>query len=348
MGERVERASLLAVGLLAGLVLAEAGLRLRALAIYRDGSDLARLHEVRPPAYDGSCGSGRAQSGLEALIQRSSFPELLYELKPDLDTCFYGAHIQTNAEGLRAETSFARPKPEGTYRIVLLGDSVLFGQGVEVEETLPELLRDRLARRSTRPVEVVNLGVDGYNTVQEAAALRHHGLSYEPDCVAVLYIGNDMELPAFLLQRPAVSDFSESFVLTLLRGRLERLRGGRRPGSFSPLVAAEPGRVPPAYRSMVGEDGYRRALASMVEALAPTGTPLVQLAQYSTLKGRTWRDLVAYQRSLGILVPEFHYPDSPELWLSETNRHFNPAGHRELTAQVIAAFEAAGVCLPPD
>lgn len=221
-----------------------------------------------------------------------------------------------------------------------------FGQGVELDETFGELVRARLAERFARPVEVVNMGVDAYGTVQEAASLISRGLLYEPDCVAVLFISNDMELPAFLLAAPRSTDLSRSFALLFLRGWFGRLRDGRSLDAFSHHALAEPGRAPTAYRPLVGEVAYRRALAEMADALAPSAKRLVQLADYSTRHERRWRSLVQYQRELGIVVPRFELPAGRALWLSEGNRHLNPAGHRELADRVLAAFESNGVCLP--
>jgi hypothetical protein len=70
---------------------------------------------------------------------------------------------QINSLGFR-EPEFAIAKPEGVTRIVLLGDSFVFGIGVNGDETLAAQLSREVARR--HPAlrdEVVNLGIPGDN-----------------------------------------------------------------------------------------------------------------------------------------------------------------------------------------
>jgi lysophospholipase L1-like esterase len=89
----------------------------------------------------------------------------------------------TNAQGLpslgRAEFHYARPKPAGRFRVVVLGGSTVFGRGVPVpSESLPARLSTRL-----QGAEVLNAGVPGYTSGQELVYLATELLSYEPDLV---------------------------------------------------------------------------------------------------------------------------------------------------------------------
>ncbi len=69
-------------------------------------------------------------------------------------------------------------KPEGTFRIVLLGDSRSFGNGVPIEKHFSSLLEGYF-----EDVEVINLGVGGFGVDQELLRLRLEGLRYQPDLV---------------------------------------------------------------------------------------------------------------------------------------------------------------------
>ena len=98
----------------------------------------------------------------------------------------YEIEYRINAQGLRDdETSYE--KPEGTYRIVLLGDSRTFGYGVPIEKHFSRLLEGYF-----RDVEVINMGVSGYGVDQELLYLRSAGLQYAPDLVIayVAHYGN--------------------------------------------------------------------------------------------------------------------------------------------------------------
>ena len=91
-----------------------------------------------------------------------------------------------NADGFRDDDRYARPKPEGVYRIVCLGDSVTYGTGVQVEDTFPERLEERFAAGGLDcRVEVMNCGVYAHNTSQQVAWFEVAARRFEPDLVLV-------------------------------------------------------------------------------------------------------------------------------------------------------------------
>jgi hypothetical protein len=113
-------------------------------------------------------------------------------LAPHYDGWFAGVPARTNALGFRDSREYSLAKPPGTFRILVLGDSVTFGHGALYETTYPFLLEQQL--RAWRPDinwEVWNLGVPGYNTAQELAYLRLVEDQYAPDLVVVGFFSND-------------------------------------------------------------------------------------------------------------------------------------------------------------
>ena len=82
-----------------------------------------------------------------------------------------------NAQGLR-DAEYSYEKPEGRFRIVLLGDSGTFGHGVPIEKHFSYLLEGYWGN-----VEVINMGVGGFGIDQELLLLRKEGLRYGPDLV---------------------------------------------------------------------------------------------------------------------------------------------------------------------
>src|SRR5262249_9193733 len=156
-------------------------LRLGTALFGPSADDLARTAEIVAPPVAGDCRAQRDQATLAALVKPSTATDVVYELKPGLDTCFEKARVRTNAEGVRAAGAYRRPKPTAVFRILLLGDSQAFGWGLDEADTLGAQLAASL--RGAGEVEVVNAGVPGYNAVQESAWLRARGLAYEPDCV---------------------------------------------------------------------------------------------------------------------------------------------------------------------
>ena len=171
------RVALMLFGLALGAVLIETGLRVAGgLRDSKAGgaSELRGLHRFRPDL------------------------PWLFELRPgaegrisEKDSAFY----RINADGLR-DSVHARPKPDGVFRVVVMGDSVSFGYGVEEAEAYPQVLEALLSELVPESrIEVVNLGVGGYNAYNEAKLLEGVGQSYEPDLVLVQFCINDLNDP---------------------------------------------------------------------------------------------------------------------------------------------------------
>lgn len=67
------------------------------------------------------------------------------------------------------------PKPPGQKRILVLGDSSVFGSGVVISQTFSARLEQSLnggSLQPPRPVEVINAGVPAYTTYQSLVILR--------------------------------------------------------------------------------------------------------------------------------------------------------------------------------
>jgi lysophospholipase L1-like esterase len=113
-------------------------------------------------------------------------------LAPGYDGWFAGVPVRINNLGFRDPREYSLEKRPGTFRILVMGDSVTFGHGATFETTYPYLLEQRL--RTWRPDvqwEVWNLGVPGYNTRQELTYLEEVGPRFEPDLVIVGFYPND-------------------------------------------------------------------------------------------------------------------------------------------------------------
>lgn len=99
--------------------------------------------------------------------------------------------------GLR-DTLTVRPKLPNEVRILTTGDSSVYGWGVPDGRTYQELLERRLNQRFPGSrIEVVNLGVPGYSTVQTLRLLEDVGWALEPDLVVVSNIFSDCNIDVF-------------------------------------------------------------------------------------------------------------------------------------------------------
>jgi lysophospholipase L1-like esterase len=101
---------------------------------------------------------------------------------------------------------YSLARTPNTFRIVVLGDSYTFGQGVEKDATFPAQLEKLLnGMGADVKFEVVNLGFCGLNTIVEKQILaeyginpdtwepdpNYRGLAYQPDLVLLEYTLND-------------------------------------------------------------------------------------------------------------------------------------------------------------
>jgi lysophospholipase L1-like esterase len=77
------------------------------------------------------------------------------------------------------------------FKVLGLGDSIMYGVGQRKEDTYLEQAQRILARRSSRPVEVLNLAIPGYNTIQESLVYKELGDQIRPDLVLVHFWQDD-------------------------------------------------------------------------------------------------------------------------------------------------------------
>jgi lysophospholipase L1-like esterase len=118
-------------------------------------------------------------------------PELGWTHRPETTDTYWGMRFRINAQGLRGPER-TRPKPEGTRRVLVLGDSVVFGLGLEDDaDTLPARLERELAG-APGTIECVNAGVCGWSPWQALRWLERGGAAFEPDLVVLGFVLNDL------------------------------------------------------------------------------------------------------------------------------------------------------------
>ncbi len=107
-------------------------------------------------------------------------------------------HVKTNRLGYR-DNEYGYEKPQGIFRILVLGDSQTFGQGVErLEDTWPKKLEVKLnAGMNSKRFEVLNVSGPGWNSDTQLYELFKYGLKFDPDLVLPAYYHNDIPTPLF-------------------------------------------------------------------------------------------------------------------------------------------------------
>jgi hypothetical protein len=187
-------------------------------------SDLQRAHDMKPVPSPSECTEhGAHNATLGAIFRMSDFHDVVFELKPDVNTCAIGGkRVVTNHAGYRDTRDYALEKPKGVFRIVGIGDSYMFGMGVNNDDVYLVAL-GRLLKERGIDAELINTAVPGYNTAQEAAVLERRGMAYHPDLILVGYVGNDMGLPNFLQTSPRFSTLRRSYLVDFVLTRVAQL-----------------------------------------------------------------------------------------------------------------------------
>lgn len=97
----------------------------------------------------------------------------------------------TNSQGFRDRAVYCDTVPDGRTRILLVGDSFAFGQGVDYGDAWPMLLENGL-RSSGRDVEIIKAGVPAYDTRTEVLQMRELVGRFHPDVVMMAFLPNDL------------------------------------------------------------------------------------------------------------------------------------------------------------
>ncbi len=107
-----------------------------------------------------------------------------------------GIEYRHDALGLRDSAS--QSLTSGSFRVLVLGDSNVYGVGVPADETFCARLERRLNDPpSVRPIDVVNAGIPGYNTRDQLALFRRLESAVAPDLVLIGFFVNDLERLGF-------------------------------------------------------------------------------------------------------------------------------------------------------
>jgi lysophospholipase L1-like esterase len=254
----------------------------------------------------------------------------------------------TNARGFRGP-EFEAAKPAGTRRIVFLGDSSTFGEGVRFDDTYPEVAVREL--RGGQPpgaprIEAMNFGVGGYNTEDEARLFEKTVLSFAPDAVVLGYGPNDAEGPLFTFDRTTGA--------IVRRARESKVPEGvadappPREGLFALRLAQLAWQVPHAravtaatvsyYERINAEDsaGWRDSMASLREIISvcadhhiPTVVVLfpvlVDLDDYplADIDERMRTTLAGTSAAVVDLLPLLRSHRTDALWVHPTDQHPN-------------------------
>lgn len=277
-----------------------------------------------------------------------------------------GVPVAFNGFGLRDAERSPLPAP-GTVRVLALGDSVTFGMGVAQDQTFPRQTERLLSAARGAPVEVLNMGMPGYNTLHELAQLRELGLSLQPKVVVVGFLYNDIELSSAQKGEGAVQEQEKSFTreaksavnaswLWLKQHSLFAAWLSPRLGNaLRPLGVKGFGQVGEIKDQYVDSNpNWRRMQEALLEMKRLTAERNIELvvmiipamAKFSdaTYPIKEYHQAVAafcHRNGIKVLdlLPAFWGGDGTQYWISATDGHPNAEGQK-IIAQALAGYLA--------
>ena len=259
-------------------------------------------------------------------------------LQPDLKGRKYvHTSVDSNQFGLR-ERNYEIPKPANIVRVVLLGDSYIFGYGVDAEQRLGVLLEKQLEARQhagAQVVEVLHLGNPSWNLVAECSFLRRQLSLLRPDLVLHVSVSNDLadttgvrgfgSMGRFVPRRPSRGD-------TVIKQAHPRWA----------LDSAARGHLARGLdfesRSRFVESGqHMERLAKAVEAVSGRYEHVFHWGHANTEAAAHLAQRLAPEQT-SWLPPAFH--DDLAVRLSAEDAHWSPQGHEQMARFLFGLIEA--------
>ncbi len=255
----------------------------------------------------------------------------------------YPPNEETSVDGLRDVTRPVETR-EGLRRIVILGDSVTYGHGLEPGEAFPQIL-ERSLRASGRDVDVFNMGLPGWSTRQERLAYERIARRYKPNAVVLAVCLNDLaELQINLAKPPGLllTLFKHSAAVRMALGASRR-----EIGAVEELFNAEgSARVDHAFglffdevkalRAEVAKDG-----ATFSVVLFPFRFQVEPKAPLPSVQARIMAFAAAEKITAFDFLPRAAASTSPtDLFLDYD--HFSKAGHEQVAWWLATLKEVVG------
>ncbi len=264
------------------------------------------------------------------------------------------AEIHKNGLGLRGP-EYREQKPPGTKRVLVLGDSFTFGNGVGDDQAVFSRRLESQLRADGLDVQVLNGGLPGSLTADWVALFDRVQPAFQPDVVLIVFFLRDGTKTAamtdffgpirdeIVARNRASWLYGHSALVRLVRDRFDRLRIS---GDFSQAIRRGYLGTPEQQQEWRNAQANLRALR---ERAARSGAR-IGLVVFPILAGLDessypFADVCAvldgYARREGMpvldLLPAFRGHSSHDLWVSSANQHPNEEGHR-IAAEAIRPF----------
>ncbi|MFT5444526.1 MAG: lysophospholipase L1-like esterase [Myxococcota bacterium] len=292
------------------------------------------------------------------LIARFAWQEPWYERLLD-EQRTNETHTYTRNQWNLRDRDYASPKPEGRRRVLMLGDSFTFGQGVvNDQEIFPEILEANLTKtriaQGKSSVEILNGGLPGSLTDEWLRVWEATSQAFDPDVLVIVFFLRDgtrtASVPEFfdkiradIAQRNKRSRlYKTSYLVRMLQDATDRKR-------VASLYAE---RFQSSYFGAEHQTGeWRTAQKNLIKLkqLAQERAVEVGLVVFPVLvelnEPYPFQQIVDTVSQFSVdtgfavhnLLPDFMGEYAPNYWVSSFDQHPNARGHA-LVAERLEPF----------
>lgn len=226
--------------------------------------------DCMPDCMPGVASLPEQPTGLPRGIPMTPHGRRAWALPPGVEMVETNVRVRVNQLALRgAEVGEKAP---GELRLMTLGDSSVFGFGVEEEAVFGAVAAHSLSQTWGTTVRAINGGTPGYTSVQALHTLQDVGASVQPDVVVIASIWSDL----FQTDRPLERAGGQSHSLALYRIAV-RILAPFLPAPKVGWTEGEVGALAPGRSARVDLDRYRSALDALVREIQRLGAAPVVL-----------------------------------------------------------------------
>ncbi len=263
-------------------------------------------------------------------------PEVARVLQPNLDGAL---GVKSNRFGLR-EREFEIPKPEGVTRVVLLGDSFVYGYSVEVEQRLGAHLEPWLehnARRKDTRLQVLHIGVGSWNLRSECAWMLRALSLLQPDLVVHFAMSNDLDDTVGARGFGAMANFSPQHperVHGIVDGELPIRLGGKESGWLRQGFDHE---------SRTRFAQAREQIDELERAVLASGAQYVLVLNWIGAPHAAHEHFATGREPARTLYLPDSFANDARYRISDSDAHWSAEGHRAVASLLYGAITARGL-----
>ncbi|MFC2163074.1 hypothetical protein ACFLRF_05275 [Candidatus Altiarchaeota archaeon] len=345
MGGYYREVLLLLASVLLGIIYMELVLRL--FFVYESSSPMQNLETALKQSHVPGRGENTT---LGVMIRKSPHKDIIYEFRPNLDVFHDGIRIKTNSLGWR-DDEFIKEKDRLTVRIAGLGDSDMYGDGIEAGSRYMNRIEELLEEEHPEyDWEAYVFAIPGYDNVQEVAVLETYGMDYEPDLIIYGFNQNDVCPAGFIKRRRHVISM-ESFIRYYLRRTIHNIQTVYKKKVYNEIHSrgCDYDEMPEGLEHHYGKDNLVRSFRNMMRVGRENGIPVIFFTPRLSVEELKQEGYYVEDDNTTYIDAEPEKQEylkrytEDELMLSANSNHYNEIGNKMLAEALVNDLERSGV-----